>query len=646
MRTTRTAAALGMLTLAAQCAYAGWFGDSVTERFLQPPSYRDAALSPDGHYLAMVRVDGDWYASVTVADLEKGIEWALPPISHAAFRDAKVEVLASRVETVKWIDNGTVALNCANDSSFALSAKGQFLAVLGARYLGVYRPDGAAALETVFWNGTGGAAPGLRTMQPGQPSPSKPFRPISPYDEPLRWLADGTGALRTVTSLRILDSSPLPKLVTRARRSESEPWEVVDERPFGNDPFQPVAITKDPDRILVQARNGGDRLAIWNFDIRQRRFLDVLAASPDSDIVRADNSIAVEGLEDVTTDGLKQQTVWFDERMKALQASVDLALPDHVNVLQPSRSAQVLVESSSDIDPGRLYVLDSRTMKMQFLGARYPALKDQPLQPMQALHYPSFDGMQVPAYLTLPGRPSGPAPTIVLIHGGPQARDRWGFNSEVQVLAAHGYAVFQPQFRGSAGFGKAFEEAGYGQWGQAMQDDITAGVRYLVDQGIADPKRICIVGASYGGYAALWGLARTPELYKCGVSVAGVSDLELMLHDDSDINQNSFLQAVNRSLVGDPDLMKATWDSVSPLKHADRIRAPLLIVHGKLDRRVPIIHGEKMRDVMKAQHKDVKWLELENEGHAIVYADDLKDLYSAMFKLFERTIGKGEPSKP
>jgi len=141
-----------------------------------------------------------------------------------------------------------------------------------------------------------------------------------------------------------------------------------------------------------------------------------------------------------------------------------------------------------------------------------PEIDPARMQPMRALRYPSFDGTSIPAYLTLPGKPAGPAPLIVLIHGGPQARDRWSFDRDVQVFAAHGYAVFQPQFRGSTGFGKKFQEAGYGQWGQAMQDDITAGVHWLIDQQIADPPRICIVGASYGGYAALWGLEKTPEL--------------------------------------------------------------------------------------------------------------------------------------
>jgi dienelactone hydrolase len=214
---------------------------------------------------------------------------------------------------------------------------------------------------------------------------------------------------------------------------------------------------------------------------------------------------------------------------------------------------------------------------------------------------------------------------------------------DVQVFASHGYAVFQPQFRGSTGFGKKFEESGYGQWGQAMQGDITAGVHWLIDQKIADPARICIVGASYGGYAALWGLVKTPELYKCGVSTAGVSDLEHMLHDDSDTSQSAVGREYERTLIGDPKLMKASWSSVSPLQHADRIVAPLLIVHGDLDRRVPISHGKAMLAEMQRLHKDVQWLEFSAEGHGVSHIKNAEKWYAAMFALFERTIGKGVP---
>ncbi len=179
-----------------------------------------------------------------------------------------------------------------------------------------------------------------------------------------------------------------------------------------------------------------------------------------------------------------------------------------------------------------------------------------------------------------------------------------------------------------------------------MQDDITAGVKYLIDQKIADPQRICIVGASYGGYAALWGLAKTPDLYKCGVSVAGVSHLQRMEYDGSDITHNAVAREIVRRERGDPKDMAETFDSVSPLRHADQIKAPLLIVHGKLDERVPIAHGKKMRDALLDLHKDVEWIEFPYEHHGVNLPEDQVVYYDALFKLLARTIGKGDPPFP
>lgn len=196
---------------------------------------------------------------------------------------------------------------------------------------------------------------------------------------------------------------------------------------------------------------------------------------------------------DVITDGLRTRHYWLDEHYARIQAALDASLPDHVNVLLSGSADHVLVYSYSDVDPGRWYALDAAHMKMKQIAQRMPSIDPARMQPVQALHYPSFDGTSVPAYLTLPGKPAKPAPLVVLIHGVPQARDHWEFDPEVQILAAHGCVVFQPQFRGSTGFGRRFEEAGYGQWGRAMQDDITGGVHWLTDRKIADPQRICIV---------------------------------------------------------------------------------------------------------------------------------------------------------
>jgi dipeptidyl aminopeptidase/acylaminoacyl peptidase len=196
-------------------------------------------------------------------------------------------------------------------------------------------------------------------------------------------------------------------------------------------------------------------------------------------------------------------------------------------------------------------------------------------------------------------------------------RDRWEWDPEVQMLASRGYAVPQPQFRGSSGFGARFQLAGYHEWGRAMQDDITAGARWLADQGIADARRICIYGASYGGYAALWGVVKTPELYRCGVSFAGVSDLSLMFKDDSDVNDDSFGRLFRRRTVGDPAADEKLFDEVSPLKGAAKIQVPMFIAHGNLDARVPIVHSEKMVQALKANGKQVEWMPLPGERHGL-----------------------------
>lgn len=230
----------------------------------------------------------------------------------------------------------------------------------------------------------------------------------------------------------------------------------------------------------------------------------------------------------------------------------------------------------------------------------------------------------------------------MLIHGGPLARDHWGWDADVQLLANRGYMVFQPQFRGSSGFGRKFEEAGFGEWGRAMQDDITDGVRHLVAQGLADPKRICIVGASYGGYAALWGLVKTPELYRCGISFAGVTDIGHLFSDWTDFRFDKATQQIMKRHIGDKSKSAQLFDPVSPLKHAARIQAPVLLMHGKEDERVPVAHGRRMRDALEANGKDVTWLAFDEEGHGLYYQHSQIAYWQAMLDF----LGKHLPVAP
>ena len=228
---------------------------------------------------------------------------------------------------------------------------------------------------------------------------------------------------------------------------------------------------------------------------------------------------------------------------------------------------------------------------------------------------------------------------MVLIHDGPVWRDHWDFDYQVQTLAAAGYAVFQPQFRGSTGFGRAFEMDGFQQWGLAMQDDITAGVKAMIARGVADPRRICIVGRSYGGYAAMWGLEKTPELYQCGVTVSGVSDINEMFADASDPNDEVRLFALMRFRTVDVAGMKAQFAEVSPTKHADRVSVPVLIVHGGADKVVPIDHAKRLQRALKNANKsvEVQWYPM--EGHYFQHEDDRQHLAMRTIGFLDRNIG-------
>jgi len=616
--------------------------DPLLEPFLHKPTYSSMKLSPDGKHIAVVgfnatsqnsavvMIDADTFESNLIVQPR----WWTVHGYRPYVRNPKY---------VSWLSNNKIAVN---------------FTVADAAIFGIDGTPGTDLMQ--------GYVHALRDAD-GQPTryhlvvrnaDKRTFSRIniddgtnSSYDldvdgKPVEWANDFNGEIRVVQTVDTAFFTDHSRVVTWYRPAVGARWVKVDERSVLDDLFNPLFVPNRPGRIVVQARNGRDKLAIWDYDIASHAFVDMLAGADTEDIsgVLLDNGM--NGFDEVVTSGLRGTVRWLDPRYARLQASLDASMPDHVNVIQPNPSDRVLVFSYSDRDPGRWYLLDTKAMSMKPVAARISGIDPEHLQPMQALHYPSFDGLSIPAYLTLPGKPGKPAPTVVLIHGGPQARDEWGYDAEVQILAAHGYAVFQPQFRGSTGFGKKFEEAGYGQWGQAMQEDINAGVKYLVDQKIADAQRLCIVGASYGGYAALWALAKDPQLFKCGASVSGVSDLRRMLHDDSDMSQDAVSREVVRHRLGDESQMKATFDSVSPVKHADRIVAPLLLVHGDLDKRVPVSHGKEMHEAMVDARKEVTWLEFPDEGHGIYKLQNQRIYYAALFSLLERTIGKGEPPFP
>lgn len=290
-----------------------------------------------------------------------------------------------------------------------------------------------------------------------------------------------------------------------------------------------------------------------------------------------------------------------------------------------------ILKVQRDVEPGVILLYDREQRRAEELYRRLPRLPRGELAPKRAVRYRARDGLSIHAYLTLPpGRGETLLPTVIMPHGGPNERSVWGFDSLVQLLADRGYAVLQPNFRGSSGYGSSFREAGRGQWGKAMQDDLTDGVAWLVDRCIADPQRVAIVGLSYGGYAAMAGLAFTPELYAAGVSINGVSDLT---GASMPIARGMLLDSPR----GDPTewSFRQRLELVSPLHAAANIRAPLLLMHGHRDLRVGREQSQRMVRALDDLGRPVEYYEFESEGHELS-----RESWPVMAAAVERFLGE------
>lgn len=324
--------------------------------------------------------------------------------------------------------------------------------------------------------------------------------------------------------------------------------------------------------------------------------------------------------------GLQPKVQWLDTTAEARYESVAHAFPGH-EVSVDSRSAdgsRVIAEVQGQSAPPMYYLVDFKAHRADIVGEAYPGLDNVALGEVRNITYQARDGVTIPAYLTLPpGRAPKRLPMILLPHGGPAARDMPRFDWLAQFFATRGYAVLQPQFRGSTGFGVSFEDAGARQWGRLMQDDLTDGVQAMIRQGIADPGRICIVGGSYGGYAALAGAAFTPDLYACAVSINGVSDLPALLTSEKEsdgayggeTNAMAYLEG-EIGTPSDPKLVDA-----SPVYAAARIKAPVMLLHASDDTVVPIQQSEEMARALERLGKPVSFVRLPGEDHWLSRAE-------------------------
>jgi acetyl esterase/lipase len=459
----------------------------------------------------------------------------------------------------------------------------------------------------------------------------------------MHWLLDNNGEPRLTTTVEKGVSTIYYR--DPAHNQEWRPLTKFNTYTGGGDAFSPLAFGPDGTLYVVSSARK-DKSAVYLYDLASGALSDKPLISLEGYdfsgrlIMNKSKLLGVRHLTDA------QGTTWIDPGMKAMQDKIDTMLPNTVNLLTPPvrpEAPWVLVQAFSDLFPSRTMLYNSETQKLTVVGASHPNIQATQMAHQSLVHYKARDGLDIPAWLTVPQGGGKNLPMVVLVHGGPYVRGKsWGWNAQVQFLASRGYAVLEPEYRGSTGFGAYHFRAGWKQWGLKMQDDIADGTRWAVAQGIADAKRVCIAGASYGGYATLMGLINDPELYQCGIDWVGVTDINLLY--DGHWNFTSDLpdgwkQYGMPSLVGDQVKDAEQLKATSPLMQAARIKQPLLLAYGGADQRVPLPHGTKFYQAVKQSNPNVEWIEYEEEGHGWELPKNRIDFWGRVEKFLDKNIG-------
>ena len=624
---------------------------------------RQPVLSPDGKTLAVIVGAAGKRDSLGVIDLNSG------KVSHTAkFDDVDIG-------RVKWVNNERLVFSSVDKQSgqgdqyyapglYAINADGSKFRQLARRdnrlisagaslirgkmlpwHTYMMGQDGAQDSNAIYVESrdvdvTGALRSRSLLRLDTMTGASEPVDRPGPV---LRWLLDNKGEPR----LAVVPTGPTIDI--HYRDAHTNAWrKLARQSAFAGDgrSIKPVAFGA-PGTLYVTSTQSSDTSALYAMNMETGKLdAEPLISAPgydfDGGLVFSNGKLA--GFS-VTTDATS--TMWFDPAFKAVQQEVDRRLPNTANLVRvPSRpqSPWVLVESVSDTQPSVILVFNTETKQFTKLGEEHPQIVPAQMGRQEMVRYKARDGLSIPALLTLPpGGKRKDLPLVVLVHGGPYVRGaRWGWDPQVQFLATRGYAVLQPEFRGSTGFGFAHFRAGWKQWGLAMQNDIADGAKWAIAEGMVDPKRICIAGASYGGYAALMGLVNDPDLFQCAINWAGVTDIELLYNgswgtvsDVSDEWRKYGMPELVGDLVKDAAQLKAT----SPLQQAARITKPVLLAYGGADKRVPLHHGEKFYKAVKQGNPNVEWVEYPAEGHGWALPETRVDFWTRVEKFLERHIG-------
>ncbi|MCX6138878.1 MAG: S9 family peptidase [Ignavibacteriales bacterium] len=446
------------------------------------------------------------------------------------------------------------------------------------------------------------------------------------------WLTDHDGHIRIATTTDGVNTSIL------YRETEKNRFKTILTTTF-KETFQPLFFTFDNKNLYAVSNIGRDRNAIVTFDLSAVKETGVIFEHPEVDVDGMSYSRLRKVLTEISYVTWKQERKFLDKETEAVYSALQKKFPNYeLHLTFNNKQEDVFtVRVLSDRTLGWYYLYEKRTDKLTKLADRNPWLIENDLAEMKPIEYTSRDGLIIHGYLTLPkGATPKNLPIVVNPHGGPWARDQWGFNPEVQFLANRGYAVLQMNFRGSTGYGRKFWELSFKQWGKTMQNDVTDGVKWLIAQGIADPKRVAIYGASYGGYTTLAGLTFTPDLYACGVDYVGVSNIFTWLKAIPPY-WKPYLEML-KEMVGDPQKDSLLLASASPVFHANDIKTPLLVAAGAKDPRVPLAESDQIVNALKKKGIDVPYMVKQNEGHGYSNEENRFDFYEAMEKFLAKHL--------
>jgi dipeptidyl aminopeptidase/acylaminoacyl peptidase len=447
------------------------------------------------------------------------------------------------------------------------------------------------------------------------------------------WSTDHEGNVRVATTTDGVNTSLL------YRKTENDPWKTVITTNF-KESFTPQFFTFDNKALYGVSNIGRDKAAVVEFDPETGKETRVLFEQPDVDVFSLNYSRKRKVITTATYTTWKEEREFFDPVAEALYKTLAGKLPFYdVYIVSANKEEDTfIVRTITDRSLGAFYLYDSRSGDLTKIADRNPWLREDDLAEMKPIEYTARDGLAIHGYLTLPkGKPAKDLPIVVNPHGGPWVRDSWGFNPEVQFLVNRGFGVLQMNYRGSTGYGRKFWEAGFRQWGLSMQDDITDGVKWLVDQGIADPKRVAIYGGSYGGYAVLAGLTKTPDLYAAGVDYVGVSNLFTFIKTVPPY-WKPFLEMMYE-MVGNPEKDQALFEKNSPALNAVKIKTPLFVAQGAKDPRVNINESNQIVDALKKHGIDVEYMVKQDEGHGFQNEENRFSFYEAMEEFLAKHLG-------